>query len=493
MEMNYRENVNKRLFVPRPTVAILLFFVFGLVAWFFWYRYIVWIYLFLFLLTALLFFVKVFDKKLFICCLLALILSFEGALYLYVFDKKNYLEKGVYQGIARVESVSTNGQIILSDVQLGDKELSGNIVVSNINAKTGDLIAFTGELETFSLSDRYELHRIARGIYYEMKVDEYSHLDTSYQSLRNRIVYFIKDGFIRSAGGDSADYLMSIMFGESDYLVQDVKSDYTLIGVAHVFAVSGLHIGVLSAVLSFVCKKVFRLADKVIPFVLLPVFGFYAYLCNFSPSVLRASIMFLLSSVLLNFEICSDKPSVFCFTALVSLIAKPVWIGDMSFLLSYGAVLGAYLLYPMFKKPFYGLKKLKNVANAIALNCSITVSMIPLSCLFFSSVSVVAILGSFFIIPLTSALYVITVALMPLVVFSFITKPLAFVAKLLVSLSAIIADALAEVNADISIRVSEVGLMFWYSALLVVSDYCSLKNSRKIIAFSFLTCLAILV
>lgn len=491
IDLTVEKTENKRLFVLRPMVAILLFFVLGLVAWFFWYRYIVWIYLSLVVLSAVLYLVKVFDKKLLICCLLALILSFEGALYLFVFDK-NKLENGFYSGNARVESVSTSGQIILSDVTIDGVEISGNIVVGDMDVKPGDTIAFYGELSALSITDRYELHRIARGVYYQMKIEEYSFIGSNYQSLRNRIVYFIKDGFVRSAGSDTADYLMSIMFGESDYLVQDVKSDYTLIGVAHVFAVSGLHIGVLSAVLSFVCKKVFRLSDKVVPFVILPIFGFYAYLCNFSPSVLRASIMFLLSSILLNFELCSDKISVYCFTAFVSLIAKPVWVGDMSFLLSYGAVLGAYLLYPIFKKPFSGLKRFKNLANAIALNCSITFSMIPLSCLFFSSVSLVAVLGSLFIIPLTSALYVITVALMPLVAFNFIAKPISFVAKLLVDFSIVIADALSQSNAEISLRISEVGLIFWYSSLVVVSDYCSLKNNRKIIAFCCLTCLALL-
>lgn len=493
MDLSDGKTEKKRAFVVRPLVVMLVFFVLGLTAWFFWYRYVVFIYLFLFAVAMIFLAVKVFDTKLFVGCILVLFLSLEGAAYLYSFDKNDYLDSGYYTGVAKVESVSSKGQIILSDVRLDGKDLKGNILVENLDVKSGDYIVFSGELRTLSVTDSYELHRIARGVYYEMDVDDYNYEYASYQSLRNRIVYFFKDGFIRSAGGDTADYLMSIMFGESDYLDYEIKSDYTLIGVAHVFAVSGLHIGVLSAVLSFVCKKIFRLSDKAIPFVLFPIFAFYAYLCNFSPSVLRASIMFLTSSILLNFDLCSDKLSVFSFSAFVSLLFKPIWIGDMSFLLSYGAVLGAYLLYPLFKKPFDGVKKFKRVGDAVALNCSTTVSMIPLNCLFFSTISPVAVIGSFFIIPLTSVLYVITVACMPLVALTVVVKPLALAAKGLVMLSAFVADALAGVNVETTIEVSEASLPFWYSALIVISEYCSLSKIRKLVLFTGFVAMALII
>lgn len=487
-----RNGGKPRMFVVRPLPTILLFFVMGLVGWFFWYRYIVWIYLTLATVILIFGFFGVFDKRLIIACIVAIVLSFEGYVYLYSFERNNYLESGYYSGLGVVESVSDSGQIIIGDVVLEGRSLNGSILVTDINVSVGDYIGFAGKLNTFQISDTYQLHRIAKGVYYEMDVSFYQNEFTSYRSPRNTIVSYIKDAFIKTTDNDTANYLMSIMFGESEYLDYDIKTDFTAIGVAHVFAVSGLHIGVLSSVLTFICKKL-RVPAKATPFVLLPVFGFYAYLCNFSPSVLRASIMFLTASFLTNYKACPDKISIWCFAALISLIAKPIWLGDMSFLLSYGAVLGAYLIYPIMKRTVESLGRFRKTGEALMLNLSITISLIPLGAYFFSSFSPIAIAGSFFIIPLTSVAYVLTFICMPIAGLTFLVKPFAIVARYIVLLSSYIANALASLNLSLTLTFSEGSLALWYSALLIFSDYCSLNYLKKGLLSASLIALAFII
>lgn len=488
-----RRNINKRrMLVIRPLPVILIFFVLGLVAWFFWYRYIVWIYVGLASILLLFGFFGVFDKRLIIACIVAIVLSFEGFLYLYSFNRTDYIESGYYTGTGVVESISNSGQIIVGDVVLEGRKLNGNILIDDIDAKVGDYIGFGGTLTTFEITDTYQLHRIAKGVYYELDVDLFQYEFTSYKSPRNEMVSFIKDAFIKTTDNDTANYLMSIMFGESEYLDYDIKSSFTAIGVAHVFAVSGLHIGVLSSVLTFICKKL-RVPAKATPFVLIPVFGFYAYLCNFSPSVLRASIMFLLASFLTNYRACPDKISIWCFSALVSLIFKPVWLGDMSFLLSYGAVLGAYLIYPIMKRPLESLGKFKKTGEALMLNLSITISLIPMGAYFFSSFSPMAIAGSFFIIPLTSVAYVLTFICIPISALTLLVKPFAIAARYIVLLSSYIANTLSRPGLSLNLTFSEGGLPFWYSALVIFSDYCSLSYLKKGLLCTCLIALAFIV
>lgn len=468
----------QRFMVTRPLPIILLFFIFGLIACFFLYQYIVWIYVCLALLAVMLFLFGVFDNKLLFSCIFILVLSLEGFIYLYSFNKNDYLADGYYSGEAYVESVHSSGKVVLEKVVLEGKELNGNIIVNNADLKVGDYVKFAGTLSTFDYHETYGLHRIAGGVYYEMDFSFYRFEYTTSPSFRNRIIFFVKDGLTRAAGETTADYLTSILFGESEYLSYELKSSFTAIGAAHVFAVSGLHIGVLSSVLSYILKKL-KLSPKVIPFVMLPIFGFYAYLCDFSPSVLRASIMFLTASFLLNYRFCSDKLSVLSFSALISLIAKPIWIGDLSFALSYGAILGIYLLYPIMKKPFSNLGRLGKVCDTLALNLSVTISLIPLSCLFFSSFSPLAMLGSFLIIPITSVLYILTLICLPFVALSFLIKPVAIIAKYLVFLSSFLSKMLSNVNVPIYLRITPLSLLFWYTGLFTLSEYNSLSARQK--------------
>lgn len=476
----------QKFMVTRPLPIILLFFIFGLIACFFLYQYIIWIYVGLALLAVAMFLLGAFDKKLLFACIFILVLSLEGLLYLYSFNKNDYLKDGYYSGEAYVESVHSSGKVVLENVVLEGEKLNGKVIANYADVKVGDYIKFAGTLSTFDYHESYGLHRIAGGIYYEMDLSFYRFEYTTSPSFRNRIIFFVKDGLTRAAGETTADYLASILFGESEYLSYEMKSSFTAVGAAHVFAVSGLHIGVLSSVLSFLLKKL-KLSNNAIPFVMLPIFGFYAYLCDFSPSVLRASIMFLTASFLTNGRFCSDKPSVLCFSALISLIAKPIWIGDLSFALSYGAILGIYLLYPIMKKPFSELGKLGKIGDVLALNLSVTISLIPLSCLFFSSFSPLAMIASFLIIPITSVLYVLTLICLPLIALSFLIKPVALAAKYLVLLSSFISKTISNVNVPITLRITPYSLLFWYAGLFILSEYNSLSPRKKgLLAIGFI-------
>ena len=106
----------QKFMVTRPLPIILLFFIFGLIACFFLYQYIIWIYVGLALLAVAMFLLGAFDKKLLFACIFILVLSLEGLLYLYSFNKNDYLKDGYYSGEAYVESVHSSGKVVLENV-----------------------------------------------------------------------------------------------------------------------------------------------------------------------------------------------------------------------------------------------------------------------------------------------------------------------------------------------------------------------------------------
>lgn len=483
---NAKTDFRARICIVRPLPFILMFFATGLVACFYLYKYIIWVYIALFILALGLYVFGIINKKLLIACLVALVLSLEGVCYQQI-HKSRYIQEGYYSGTGTVLSVNSNGVAVISDATLEGEKIAGNILVFNLDAKAGDYIAFGGKLTNLDLHNSYDLNRIASGTYYKMELSFSRYELTQSYSFKESVLMAIHEGFVRCSNETTADYVMSLMFGRSDMLDFEIRSDFIGLGVAHVFAVSGLHIGVIVAFLTFIAKKL-RINRNLFIIALSAFLLVYAYLCSFSPSVLRASIMTVLTLLLLKTKRCPDKASVFSFVAIISLIFKPIWIADIGFLLSYASVLGIFLLFPFLQKPFEHQTKFKKLTSLITINIAVTLSLMPLTMLFFNRFSLMNILAGFIIIPLTSILYLLAFITLPLLMFKFIPKPFGILSNYIVRFNTILASALNKTKVDIKIDFKPIAIPFWYTGLFILSDFVNLDyRKRSIFALSFLS------
>lgn len=488
---NPMNNVNKgRILIVRPLPVILAFFALGLIACFFLFKYIVIIYLALVFFALFLLIFKVIDKKLFFACLFAIILSLEGLCVKAIYN--NYaLEEGFYSGTGIVSSIDSSGTAIIENAILEGTKIKGKILVYNLDANIGDYISFAGNLTNLHLYDRFDLHRMVNGTYYKMDIS-FSKFENSVSlSFRDSILMGIRDGFERISNKTTADYVMSIMFGRSDFLDSSIKQDFVAIGSAHVFAVSGLHIGVMVSVLIFVMKKL-KINKKCSFVVITLMLLIYNYLCSFSPSVIRASLMTIIPMILFRTRFSADKISVLCLTAFISLIINPLWIGDISFILSYGAVTGIYLLFPFFQKPFKHSNRFKGFLNVLSLNLAVSISLIPLTVMFFGKYSLFGIIASLVIIPLTSLFFVVAFVTIPLLFIPFLPIPSGFMIKYLVLINRFIAQQFNVLKAEISFSMSATGILFWYTALLTISDFVNIDWKKKSIFSLLFVCFAFL-
>lgn len=471
--------VKERILVIRPLPLAVMFFVSGLIACFLLFRFIILIYLGLIVFACALYFFKVIDKKLFFVSLIAIILSLVGLGYKALYNSYALVE-GYYSGVGVVASIDSSGNAILENVVLEGEKLKGNLSVSNLSAEVGDCIVFAGNLTNYRLHETYELHQIARGIYYQMDISFSKYNYSSTMSFKNSILMGIRDGFIRCSNTTTADYIMSLMFGRSDFLDSTIRQNYIAIGVAHVFAVSGLHIGLLAAVLVYIFKKL--KLNKTFSFAILScILIFYAYLCSFSPSVIRATLVTIVSLGLLRSKRCADKVSIISFTALISLIIKPIWLFDISFILSYGAYIGILFLLPLLQKPFKYSVRFKKITNLLALNISVVFALIPLIVFFFGKYSLFGFVASFIVIPLTSLLYVVAFFALPFLVFKFISIPFGFILNLLVIATGRTVGKINVLNTNITFSIKEIGLLFWFSGIMIISDYVNLNWKKKLV------------
>ncbi len=151
---------------------------------------------------------------------------------------------------------------------------------------------------------------------------------------------------------EAAQLCIALLTGYDDEIDSGTINAFAHSGTLHVLSVSGLHTGILYAVLVFVLglfdkKKKYKLLHLIIITIVL---WFFVLITGFSPPVLRAVIMLNLIALGRFYYGYSSQHSIniLAVSAFVLLIFDPLLIYDTGFLLSYAAVLGILCFEPTF-------------------------------------------------------------------------------------------------------------------------------------------------
>lgn len=219
---------------------------------------------------------------------------------------------------------------------------------------------------------------------------------------RNYLVKILKDNGLKD---DELDISAALLLGANANFDPELRQIYGKAGVTHILSVSGLHVGlvflVFSYLLAFIRGSRFKNLLRAVILVLL-IWG-YAFLTGLSPAVQRSALM--LSLVILAREM-QRKPhllNVLSASALLLLLIDPFLITNLGFQLSYLAVAGIVIL----ERPIYELVEIENNTLDKAWKlCSVSFaaqgSTSPLSILYFHHFPLYFLPANLIIIPLSS-------------------------------------------------------------------------------------------
>ena len=353
----------------------------------------------------------------------------------------------------------------------------GSEYVVGVPLQIGQTLSVEGTLSPVSTQyfDSRAMHRIVRRTYYSLTASECvvrsdSIRRTPAQSVRCALYRTLR----RNMCGQSAGFAYALLTGDSSFVPEDVLSGYRASGTAHLLAVSGLHVGILAAVLLWLLKRC-KLPPWARTLTLACVLGVYSWLCSATPSVLRASIMAVTVSLATTLGAYRDKPSLLALAGLVLLIVNPLWLFDVSFLLSFAAFGGVVLLYAPLRRL---LRKVPaRIGDALALNLAVTVSTIPLSIYFFGGFSALSVPFNFVLIPVVGSIY-------PLLLICAVLSAVPALGVLLTALDYVlrmVTDAVVLVGGAgyVRCRLSIGQLPLWYGAVALVSPYCLLRPAWR--------------
>lgn len=259
-----------------------------------------------------------------------------------------------------------------------------------------------GNIQYESVFEQSNHSAAARGIFLQGKAE----IAEAYKAEKIPARYWMqalgkwaKDTARSSFSDDQGALLSGLLTGDKSALSDTIYSNFRRAGMAHLLAVSGLHVGFLTGILFlFPGQKRRRILVAV------PVLIGFALMTGGSSSVWRAVVMtiLMLTAPLLNRE--ADPPTSLTFALMILLLQNPYASESVSLQFSFAAVTGLICFYPtmyrLIMRPWKTKWEKKRlwwvsrgcaaaVFGGISAACCATVLTLPLSMWYFESVSLV--------------------------------------------------------------------------------------------------------
>jgi competence protein ComEC len=221
---------------------------------------------------------------------------------------------------------------------------------------------------------------------------------------KSAIKYKLNKVFFEGLSVDNLALVRQLVWGDKTQIDDDLKTAFQVSGTTHVLSVSGMHIALLFAFISFLLElfTLRKRKSKLVQLGIIPVLWMYAFFTGFSAPVIRAVAFFsyyLLGSVF--FGRAFKLLHVLMVVGVVQLLINPLSIWDIGFQLSYLAVLGLSVILPFFKgfyeeRPYW----LRLILDAFAISLSSTITTYPLTLYYFHQFSVWFLLGNLMLLPM---------------------------------------------------------------------------------------------
>ena len=327
---------------------------------------------------------------------------------LVTFKVSKVLKPGTYNDKYEVEVVKIDSKSTIGYILLNVRKDSANspLKVDELIISKAVFKELMSPLNPYQFN--YKSYLAKQGIYQQLFVDsdEYKSLgygNSSLKGLAARCRSKIQKSLLKyNFKNDELGVINALLLGQRQDISKELTTDYQKAGAIHILAVSGLHVGVILLILSFLFKPIERLKNGAFlkAFLIVLVLWAFAFIAGLSASVVRAVTMFTFLAIGLSFH----KKNVVVFSLISSLffllIAKPMFLFDVGFQLSYLAVFGIIWiqpkLYAVWKPKF---KLVDFFWQLFTVSIAAQVGVLALSIYYFQQFPTLFLLSNLVIVP----------------------------------------------------------------------------------------------
>lgn len=275
-------------------------------------------------------------------------------LYLFVFIPRSHIGKPA-EFIGTVDAVDINSYSI--NITLKTDKISGNrdshkIMVYGDKATLsgiieGDIISVVGTAQKFNDSDfDTGSYYFSRG--YSARIDEIESVTVLEHNVEFKKNIFrqmrskISARLMLETDSLTGGFLAALIVGDKTHLDDNTNINYSLIGISHILALSGMHLVILSETLRQILIR-FRLNKKLILICSTLFCLFYMALTGFSASVVRAAVMLTITNGLFLLTGTHDSYTTLPLSVVLIILVQPYSAYDISLWLSAFATLGVLI------------------------------------------------------------------------------------------------------------------------------------------------------
>lgn len=318
--------------------------------------------------------------------IIGIILSIFVILKVHIIKYKSVYQDKMYTLTGKVSKV------ILSEKKvsfvLKDKENIQMFYYDDFDLNEGDKVTVNVLLSTPSINTipntfNYQKYLYNNGIY---KVGTVNKIEVIKKN--NNILNNLKSSLSKKVSFNS--YLKLFILGDKKG-VDDSYNYYKDIGVAHLLAISGMHVGVfvsiMRKILFFLSKKS---QNKLISIVLL----FYAFITGFTASILRVVVFFIINSINKDCDFKLSRMKVFLLSLYLLILINPFFITNVGFLYSFACFFTMIIINKYLHKNYF--------KNLVIITFYMTLFTLPITVSLNYEINLMVFVSNFLLIPFVS-------------------------------------------------------------------------------------------
>lgn len=331
----------------------------------------------------------------------------------------------IVQGkIYKIENTAFGTNIYLKGVEVenGEKSVSVKRIFVNTekipNVKIGNIIKVRGKLRQFEEAGNKgnfdsRKYYLSLGFYGKIEAGTIEVINSDYSGIRQglyelrmeiieRLEKLCSDNKgIFSIINNKNGIIGAIILGDKTDLDSDIKELYSVSGIAHILAISGLHISFIGMAIYRLLRRRFRFLFSAA--VSIPVVLSFGIMSGFGISTIRAIIMFILKIIGEVLGRKYDAITAISLAGLVLLVQNPFVVCNSGFQMSFGAIIAIVLILPIVEEILNTDNKIIKVLSA---NFTISLVMNPILAWNYYELPTFSFLLNIVVVPLMSVVIV---------------------------------------------------------------------------------------